>query len=162
MDSAVGTWQHRRAFDARVVATLTGERAIGADAPPRGGNIHLVTLTENAGEKLKVLLADEGDDLRVQVAPGGCSSFEYQLTVGKPHSDDEIVDEHGVRIIIDRFSAPYRFGAERGAGLTPAFRPGRSGRMPTTSMRRRICVLSGSSGVLDRIRPGSARSRGFG
>ena len=32
----------------------------------------LVTLTENAGEKLKVLLAeeaDEGDGLRVQVVP---------------------------------------------------------------------------------------------
>ena len=122
----------------------------------------MVTLTENAGEKLKVLLADEGDDLRVQVAPGGCSSFEYQLTFGKPHSDDEIVDEHGVRIIIDRFSAPYRFGAERGAGLTPAFMPGRSGRMPTTSLRRRICVLSGSSGVLDRIWPGSAQIPGAG
>ena len=51
----------------------------------------MVTLTENAGERLKVLLAeeaDEGDGLRVQVVPGGCSGFEYQLTFGKPQSDD--------------------------------------------------------------------------
>ena len=75
----------------------------------------MVTLTENAGEKLKVLLAEEADDgdgLRVQVVPGGCSGFEYQLTFGKPQSDDEIVEQYGVRIIIDRFSAPYLFGAE--------------------------------------------------
>jgi iron-sulfur cluster assembly accessory protein len=76
---------------------------------------HMVTLTQNAGEKLKALLseeADEGDGLRVQVVPGGCSGFEYQLTFGKPQSDDEVVEQHGVQILIDRFSAPYLFGAE--------------------------------------------------
>ncbi len=75
----------------------------------------MVTLTPNASEKLKVLLADEadeGDGLRVQVVPGGCSGFEYQLTFGKAQADDEVVEQQGVTVIIDRFSAPYLFGAE--------------------------------------------------
>ena len=75
----------------------------------------MVTLTPNASEKLKVLLADEadeGDGLRVQVVPGGCSGFEYQFTFGKAEADDEVVEQQGVTVIIDRFSTPYLFGAE--------------------------------------------------
>ena len=75
----------------------------------------MVTLTPNASEKIKVLLAeeaDEGDGLRVQVVPGGCSGFEYSLTFGPKGDGDEVVEQHGVKVFIDRFSAPYLFGAE--------------------------------------------------
>ena len=43
----------------------------------------MVTLTATASDKLKGLIAEEGesgDGLRVKVVPGGCSGFEYQLT----------------------------------------------------------------------------------
>ena len=75
----------------------------------------MVTLTENASSKLKGLIAEEGDQgdgLRVKVVPGGCSGFEYQLTFDQPGETDEVFEQHGVRIIIDRYSAPYLVGAE--------------------------------------------------
>ncbi len=75
----------------------------------------MVTLTENASTKLKGLIAEEGDQgdgLRVKVVPGGCSGFEYQLTFDQPGETDEVYEQEGVRIIIDRYSAPYLVGAE--------------------------------------------------
>ncbi len=75
----------------------------------------MVTLTENASAKLKGLIAEEGDQgdgLRVKVVPGGCSGFEYQLTFDQPGESDEVFEQHGVRIIVDRYSAPYLMGAE--------------------------------------------------
>ena len=75
----------------------------------------MVTLTETASVKLKGLIADEGeagDGLPVTVVPGGCSGFEYQLTFGAPSDTDEVFEQHGVKIIIDRISAPYLVGAE--------------------------------------------------
>jgi len=114
--SAVKTRRDPPINTGRIDASLTWRNALSfRKHRPREEDSMMVTLTENAGEKLKVLLAeeaDEGDGLRVQVVPGGCSGFEYQLTFGKPAGDDEIVEQHGVRIIIDRFSAPYLFGAE--------------------------------------------------
>ena len=47
----------------------------------------MVTLTEDARDKLRSLLADEADPaagLRVQVVPGGCSGFEYDLSLAGP------------------------------------------------------------------------------
>ncbi len=75
----------------------------------------MVTITSTAGDKLKGLIDQEGeagDGLRVTVVPGGCSGFEYQLTFDKPSEADEVVEQHGVTIIVDRFSAPYLIGAE--------------------------------------------------
>lgn len=75
----------------------------------------MVTLTKNAGEKLKGMIADEGDagdGLRVEVVPGGCSGFEYKLSFGKPADNDEVFEQHGVKIIVDRMSAPYLVGTE--------------------------------------------------
>jgi iron-sulfur cluster assembly accessory protein len=34
------------------------------------------------------------------------------MTFDKPADDDEIVEQHGVKVIIDRFSVPYLLGAE--------------------------------------------------
>ena len=75
----------------------------------------MVTLTAQAGDKLRDILeteAEPGQGLRVQVIPGGCSGFEYALSFGERQDDDEVVESEGVHIYIDRFSAPYLFGAE--------------------------------------------------
>ena len=37
---------------------------------------------------------------------------EDPSSLGKPQRSDEVVEQHGVQILIDRFSAPYLFGAE--------------------------------------------------
>ena len=75
----------------------------------------MITLTEVAGTRLREIIADEaepGSGLRVKVIPGGCSGFEYAMTFDTPHDDDEVVEQQGVKVIIDRFSVPYLLGAE--------------------------------------------------
>ena len=47
----------------------------------------MVTLTQEAKDKLRSLIAQEGEEgagLRVQVVPGGCSGFEYDLSLTSP------------------------------------------------------------------------------
>ncbi len=74
----------------------------------------MVTLTASAAEHLKDLVAEEdpGAGLRLQVIPGGCSGFEYALSLGAPEDGDEVVEEAGATVIVDRFSVPYLLGAQ--------------------------------------------------
>jgi iron-sulfur cluster insertion protein len=76
----------------------------------------MVTLTQEAKDKLRTLIAEEADPhtgLRVQVVPGGCSGFEYDLSLAPPADGDEVLEQdEGVRVIIDRFSVPYLLGVE--------------------------------------------------
>jgi iron-sulfur cluster assembly accessory protein len=75
----------------------------------------MVTLTQEATNKLRALIAAEDDPaagLRVQVVPGGCSGFEYDLSLSAPSEGDEVVEGDGVRVIVDRFSVPYLLGVE--------------------------------------------------
>ena len=76
----------------------------------------VVSLTERAAVKIKELLADEppGDAevLRVAVQGGGCSGFEYALGFDRgPSAGDHELEFHGVRVVVDPFSAPYLQGA---------------------------------------------------
>src|SRR3954453_12624477 len=74
----------------------------------------MISLSERAAEKVRELLAEEADaeTLRVAVQGGGCSGFQYALGFdGPPQSGDEIVQQHGVTVIVDRFSLPYLEGA---------------------------------------------------
>ena len=59
----------------------------------------MVTLTDDARLKLRSLLDDEADPaagLRVEVVPGGCSGFEYDLSLAGPQEGDEVVESDGV------------------------------------------------------------------
>ena len=71
----------------------------------------MISLTESAAGKVKELLREEGRSdiaLRVAVQPGGCSGLRYAM-----YLDDEIAEsdtaqeQFGVRIVVDRMSAPY-------------------------------------------------------
>jgi iron-sulfur cluster assembly accessory protein len=75
----------------------------------------MITLTPVAGDKLREILANEADPgsgLRVKVLPGGCSGFEYSMTFDHAADGDEVVEQHGVNVIVDRLSVPYLLGAE--------------------------------------------------
>lgn len=76
----------------------------------------LVTITEAAASKAKALLEarelPEGA-LRVFVAGGGCSGYQYGMALARAQEEDDIVLEQlGVRIVVDPESAQYLSGAE--------------------------------------------------
>ena len=71
----------------------------------------MITITENAAGKVKELLAEEGRDdiaLRIAVQPGGCSGLRYAMYLDDQVGDADVAeDQFGVRIVVDRMSAPY-------------------------------------------------------
>jgi iron-sulfur cluster assembly protein len=76
----------------------------------------LVSLTPTAAEKIRELMAEdpagESSVLRVAIQGGGCSGFQYGLGFDAgPVEDDERLEQHGVTIVIDPYSAPYLKGA---------------------------------------------------
>jgi iron-sulfur cluster assembly accessory protein len=76
----------------------------------------VMTITPVAGTEVKRFMADEGVDpavggLRVSVQPGGCSGFKYGLLIeDQPAEDDFVVEQAGIRVFIDPFSAQYLSG----------------------------------------------------
>jgi len=74
----------------------------------------LVILTEKAAEMVKATMAKEnavGFGLRVGVAGGGCSGFQYQLSFDEtPGNDDAVFEQNGVRIFVDAASRPHLEG----------------------------------------------------
>jgi iron-sulfur cluster assembly accessory protein len=76
----------------------------------------LVTLTANAAEKIRGLMAAEpaGDAevLRIAIQGGGCSGFEYALGFDRgAQAGDCVLEFHGVTVVVDPFSAPYLQGS---------------------------------------------------
>lgn len=78
----------------------------------------MITLTKEASEKVKQVLAERDQDpettaLRVFVREGGCSGFSYGLRFERnPSADDAVIDQHGVKIVIDPTSAMYLRGSK--------------------------------------------------
>lgn len=72
--------------------------------------------TENAARKVKGLIEEEGNPglmLRVFVAGGGCSGFQYGFTFDEEvQNGDTEVDNYGVKLLIDPMSYQYLQGAE--------------------------------------------------
>jgi iron-sulfur cluster assembly accessory protein len=76
----------------------------------------LVELTERAAEKVRELQSTEpvgeADVLRIAIQGGGCSCFQYGLGFDRgPLEGDHELEQHGVTIVVDPFSAPYLTGA---------------------------------------------------
>jgi len=75
-----------------------------------------LTLTSSAADKIRELQATEppgeAEVLRVAIQGGGCSGFQYELGFdrGAVEGDHEL-ELHGVRVVVDRFSAPYLDGS---------------------------------------------------
>ena len=70
-----------------------------------------IQLSTAAAEKVKELLQQEGQPdvvLRVAVQPGGCSGLRYQMFLDDKLAETDVLSEqHGVRVAVDRMSAPY-------------------------------------------------------
>jgi iron-sulfur cluster assembly accessory protein len=74
-----------------------------------------IMLTDAAAGKAKALLDQEGRNdlkLRIAVQPGGCAGLRYQLFFDERDLDgDQVQDFGGMRLVVDRMSAPYLQGA---------------------------------------------------
>jgi iron-sulfur cluster assembly protein len=85
--------------------------SIESEAP-----VTLVNITDKAAEKAKALLESReltDGALRVFVAGGGCSGYQYGMALARTAEEDDIVIEQlGVRIVVDPESAQYLQGAE--------------------------------------------------
>lgn len=72
--------------------------------------------SEAAASKVKTLIEDEGNDalmLRVFISGGGCSGFQYGFTFDEEVGDgDTIVENAGVKLLVDPMSFQYLAGAE--------------------------------------------------
>ena len=76
----------------------------------------LVTVTPKAAARAKELLASKGmpnGSLRVFVVGGGCSGYQYGMALARSAEDDDIIlEQSGIRILVDPESAQYLQGAE--------------------------------------------------
>jgi iron-sulfur cluster assembly accessory protein len=76
----------------------------------------VITLTDTATDKVKELIAQEGEDeelmLRVAVRPGGCSGFSYEMFFDTDRANDDLISEYsGVKVVVDPSSAQLLDGA---------------------------------------------------
>lgn len=93
------------------MSTLTPDVPTG-DTPPAPAG---VTLTARAARRIAEILKSEaeGTMLRVSVAGGGCSGFQYKYDMEKTRAEDDLVlAGEGATVLIDPVSAEYMAGAE--------------------------------------------------
>jgi len=80
------------------------------------GVVFMVTVTDIAADKIKTMIEDQGNPdigLRVMIAGGGCSGFQYRLAFDKQSTEnDQIIEQNGIRVYVDSKSAIYLMGAE--------------------------------------------------
>ncbi len=77
----------------------------------------MLTITAKAADKAKTLFKEKGLEgeaaLRVFVVGGGCSGYQYGMSVTHaPDEDDFVIEHDGVRLVVDPDSAPLLEGAE--------------------------------------------------
>ena len=69
----------------------------------------MINVTDRAVDHLRALLAEEpaaaSKGLRVQVAKGGCSGMQYEMSLDERHEGDAIVQREDVAFLIDPESA---------------------------------------------------------
>ena len=71
----------------------------------------MIHVTESAAKQLRALLAEEaahaGKGLRVQVAKGGCSGLQYEMSLAEKQQGDAVVQRDEVEFFVDPESADY-------------------------------------------------------
>ena len=79
-------------------------------------NKQVITLSDRAAERVKEIIATAEEPIvgvRVGVASGGCAGMSYVMEYAKKiNSNDEIVEDKGVRVLIDPKAIMYLLGTE--------------------------------------------------
>ncbi|AMQ94671.1 iron-sulfur cluster assembly protein IscA [Aggregatibacter actinomycetemcomitans] len=74
-----------------------------------------ITLTESAADRVRTFLAKRGKGigLRLGVKTSGCSGLSYMLEfVDALNEDDQVFEQHGVKVIVDTKSLVYLDGTQ--------------------------------------------------
>jgi iron-sulfur cluster assembly protein len=75
----------------------------------------MINVTDSAVRQLRTLLQarpeNSREGLRVQIAKGGCSGLQYEMTLGEKEEGDAVVERDGMQFLIDGESIPYLRGA---------------------------------------------------
>jgi len=69
-------------------------------------------ITEKAAGKIKEVIKNK-NGLRIEVIPGGCSGYMYNITTeDKINNNDKVFEEKGVKVIVDKESLDLLKGAK--------------------------------------------------
>lgn len=75
-----------------------------------------LSITESAAKRVKQLIAMDdkpNQKLRITVSGGGCSGFQYAISLDDQMNDDDIVyTDHDVAVVVDQTSLELVGGAE--------------------------------------------------
>lgn len=90
----------------------------------------MITVTESAAAQIKKVLAEnnrtpETAVLRMAVQGGGCSGFQYAISIEEsPQESDIVIESNGIRVAVDPISIRYLQGAELefGEGMMGGFK----------------------------------------
>ena len=76
----------------------------------------VITLSDRAAERVKEIMAQAKESIvgvRVGVASGGCAGMSYVMEYAKKiNSNDEIIEDKGVKVLIDPKAIMYLLGTE--------------------------------------------------
>jgi iron-sulfur cluster assembly protein len=76
----------------------------------------VITLTEAAAERIRALMAASGGKaagLRIGIKKGGCAGMDYTMDyAAEPNPHDELVEDKGVRVLIDPTAVMFLLGTE--------------------------------------------------
>ena len=75
-----------------------------------------ITLSDRAAERVKEIIAQSKEPIvgvRVGVSSGGCAGMSYVMEYAKNiNPNDEIIDDKGVKVLIDPKAIMYLLGTE--------------------------------------------------
>jgi iron-sulfur cluster assembly protein len=75
----------------------------------------MIELTPGAIAKVKSILAEHKEEsgLRIAVVGGGCSGFQYQMTLDREERpDDKVMEMEGLKVFVDSRSLLYLNGTK--------------------------------------------------
>ena len=81
----------------------------------------LVTLTDAAAKRVREIMENKGSGfLRVGVKNGGCAGMEYVMDYADaPEPFDEVVEDNGVKILVDAKAVLFLLGSVVDYEITP-------------------------------------------
>ena len=76
----------------------------------------IITLTDNAAKRIKEIMANSKEPsvgVRIGVKSGGCAGMSYVMEYAKKtNPNDEIIEDKGVKVLIDPKAIMYLLGTE--------------------------------------------------